>query len=105
MTAKQRFVLGAVHDAQHEHDGEAVSAAQIAAACPAPWHVRPKLVTQALVLLGRHGLVLVAADSARAWKITAAGRLMLAPRRVSGRSSAAARTRGSGRPPGSQVSR
>jgi hypothetical protein len=33
------------------------------------------------VLLERHGLVLVAAGSMRAWKITAAGRLMLAPRR------------------------
>jgi len=38
-------------------------------------------VTQALVLLERHGLVRVAAGSTRAWKITAAGRLMLAPRR------------------------
>ncbi|MCA1701260.1 MAG: hypothetical protein LC790_21125, partial [Actinobacteria bacterium] len=51
------------------------------AACPAPWHRRPDLVTQALVLLQRDGLVLVAAGSTRAWKITAAGRLMLAPRR------------------------
>jgi hypothetical protein len=42
---------------------------------------RADLVTQALVLLERHGLVLVAAGSTRAWKITAAGRLMLAPRR------------------------
>jgi hypothetical protein len=39
------------------------------------------LVTAALVLLERHGLVLVAAGSTRAWKITAAGRLMLPPRR------------------------
>jgi hypothetical protein len=38
-------------------------------------------VTQALWLLHEHGLVLVAAGSTRAWKITAAGRLMLAPRR------------------------
>ena len=81
MTAKQRVVLGALRDAQHEHDGEAVSAYQIAAACPAPWHRRPDLVTQALVLLEREGLVLVAAGSTRAWKIAAAGRLMLAPRR------------------------
>ena len=81
MTAKQRVVLGALRDAQHEHDGQAVSAYQIAAACPAPWHGRPDLVTQALVLLERDGLVLLAADSTRAWKITAAGRLMLAPRR------------------------
>ena len=78
MTAKQRVVLGALRDAQHEHDGQAVSAHQIAAACPAPC---PDLVTQALVLLQRHGLVLAAAGSTRAWKITAAGRLMLAPRR------------------------
>lgn len=81
MTAKQRVVLGALRDAQREHDGVTVSAHQVAAACPAPWHGRPDLVTQALVLLERHGLVLVAAGSTRAWKITAAGRLMLAPRR------------------------
>lgn len=81
MTAKERVVLGALRDAQHEHDGEAVSVRQVAAACPAPWHGRPDLVTQALVLLERHGLVLVAPGSTRAWKITAAGRLMLAPRR------------------------
>ena len=81
MTAKQRVILGALRDAQHQHDGQAVSAGQIAAVCPAPWHRRPDLVTQALVLLQRDGLVLVAAGSMRAWKITAAGRLMLAPRR------------------------
>lgn len=81
MTAKQRVVLAALRDAQHEHDRQAVSTYQIAAACPAPWHGRPDLVTQALVLLERDGLVLLAADSTRAWKITAAGRLMLAPRR------------------------
>lgn len=81
MTAKQRIVLGALRDAQHEHDGQAVSAHQIAAACPAPWHGRADLVTQALLLLERDGLVLVASGSTRAWKITAAGRLMLAPRR------------------------
>ncbi len=80
MTAKQRVVLGALRDAQHEHDGQAVSAGQIAAVCPAPWHGRPDLVTEALVLLERHGLVFVAAGSTRAWKITAAGRL-IAPRR------------------------
>jgi hypothetical protein len=80
VTAKQRVVLAALRDVQHEHDG-AVSAGQIAAACPAPWQRRPDLVTQALVLLERHGLVLAAAGSTRAWKITAAGRLMLAPRR------------------------
>ncbi|MEY2441412.1 MAG: hypothetical protein QOJ46_838 [bacterium] len=37
------------------------------------------------MLLERHGLVLVAAGSTRAWKITAAGRLMLAPRRGTAR--------------------
>jgi hypothetical protein len=42
---------------------------------------RPDLVTAALVLLERDGLVLVATGSTRAWKITAAGRLMLPPRR------------------------
>ncbi len=74
-------MLAALRDAQHEQHGEAVSARQIAAVCPAPWHDRPDLVTQALWLLKAHGLVLVAAGSTRAWKITAAGRLMLAPRR------------------------
>jgi hypothetical protein len=81
VTAKQRVVLAALRDVQHEHDGETVSAGQIAAACRAPWQRRADLVTQALVLLERHGLVLVAAGSTRAWQITAAGRLMLAPRR------------------------
>jgi hypothetical protein len=80
MTAKQRVVLGALRDAQHEQDGQAVSAGQIAAVCPAPWQDRPDLVTQALWLLQAQGLVLVAVGSARAWKITAAGRLLLAPR-------------------------
>lgn len=54
---------------------------QIYSGCPAPWHDRPDLVTQALWLLHARGLVLVAAGSKRAWKITATGRLMLAPRR------------------------
>ena len=63
MTAKQRVVL------------------LIAALCPAPWRGRSDLAPQALVLLERHGLVFVAAGSTRAWKMTAAGRLMLAPRR------------------------
>ena len=81
MTAKQRVVLGALRDAQHEHDGQAARASQIAAGCPAPWQGRPDLVTQALVLLERHGLVFVATGSTRAWKITAAGPLMVAPRR------------------------
>jgi hypothetical protein len=81
VTAKQRVVLAALRDVQHEHDGEAVSAGQIAAVCPVPWHRRADLVTHALVLLERDGLVLVAAGSTRAWKMTAAGRLILAPRR------------------------
>jgi hypothetical protein len=81
VTAKQRVVLGALRDAQYEQDGQAVSAGQIAAVCLPPWHERPDLVTQALWLLHAHGLVLIAVGSARAWKITAAGRLMLAPRR------------------------
>ena len=81
MTAKQRVVLGALRDVQHEHDAQAVGAYEIAAVCPAPWQGRPDLVTQALVLLQRDGLVSVAAGSTRAWKTTAAGRLMLAPRR------------------------
>ena len=38
-------------------------------------------MTAALVLLERDGMVLAAAGSTRAWKITAAGRLMLPPRR------------------------
>jgi hypothetical protein len=78
---------------QHAHDGQAVSAGQIATVCPAPWHRRADLVTQALVLLERHGLVLVAADSTRVWKITAAGRLMLAPRRGPGARAASHRRR------------
>jgi hypothetical protein len=85
VTAKQRVVLAALRDAQHERAGEAVSAGQIAALYAVPWHERADLVTQALVLLERHGLVLTAAGSTRAWKITAAGRLMLAPRRGAAR--------------------
>jgi hypothetical protein len=81
VTAKQRVVLGALRDAQHKHDGQAVSAGQIATACRAPWQGRADLITHALVLPERHGLVLTASGSTRAWKITAAGRLMLAPRR------------------------
>ena len=81
MTAKQRVVLAALRDAQHERDGEAVTGGRVADACPAPWHGRPNLVTAALVLLERDGMVLAAAGSTRAWKITAAGRLMLPPRR------------------------
>ena len=96
MTAKQRVVLAALRDAQHERDGEAVVAGRIADACPAPWHGRPDLVTAALVLLERDGLVLAASGSTRAWKITAAGRLMLAPRRGPARQRPGI---GGGRPP------
>ncbi len=81
VTGKQRIVLAALRDAQCEQDGQAVSARQVAAVCAAPWRDRPDLVTQALWLLQAQGFVLVAAGSTRAWKITAAGRLMLAPRR------------------------
>ena len=80
MTAKQRVVLAALRDAQHERDGDAVSAGRVADVCAAPWRGRPDLVT-ALVLLERDGMVLAATGSTRAWKITAAGRLMLPPRR------------------------
>jgi hypothetical protein len=54
-------------------------------------HTVPAL-TQALVLLKRR--VLVVASATRAWKINAAGRLMLTPQRgpARGRSSAADRT-------------
>ena len=97
VTAKQRVVLGALRDAQHAHDGQAVSARQIAAVCPAPGQGRPDLVTQALVLLERHGLVLVAGGSTRAWKVTAAGWLMLAPCR------GPARAAGHRRPPAPAV--
>ena len=69
MTAKQRVVLAALRDAQHERDGDAVGAGRIAEACPAPWRGRPDLVTAALVLLERDGMVLAATGSARAWKI------------------------------------
>jgi predicted transcriptional regulator len=81
VTAKQRGVLGALRDAQHAQQGQAVSAGRVAAVCAEPWHGRPDLVTQALWLLQAQGLVLVAAGSTGGWKITAAGRLMLAPRR------------------------
>ena len=58
MTVKQRVVLAALRDAQHERGGEPVGAGRIADVCPAPWHGRPDLVTAALVLLERDGLVL-----------------------------------------------
>jgi hypothetical protein len=97
VTAKQRVVLAALRDAQHERDGDGVSAGRIADACAVPWHGRPDLVTAALVLLERDGLVLVAAGSTRAWTITAAGRLMLPPRRGPAR-----QRRGVGGDPGAQ---
>jgi hypothetical protein len=81
VTAKQRVVLATLTDAQHQRGGEAAGAGRIADVCPAAWHGRPDLVTAALVLLERDGLVLVAAGCTRAWTITAAGRLMLALRR------------------------
>ena len=63
VTAKQRVVLAALRDAQHECDGDAASAGRVADFCPAPWHGRPDLVTAALVLLERDGMVLAAAGS------------------------------------------
>ena len=63
MTAKQRVALAALRDAQRERDGEAVAAGRIAAGCPEPWHGRPDLVTAALVLLERDGMVLAATGS------------------------------------------
>jgi hypothetical protein len=64
VTAKQRVVLAALRDAQHERGGEAVGG-RIADVCPAPWHGRPDLVTAALVQLERDGLALVAAARGR----------------------------------------
>ena len=78
MTGKHRAVLSALRDAQHTHEGEPVSAGQIAALCGGPWHRRSDLVTQALWLLHAQGLVRL---SAGGWKITAAGRSELPPRR------------------------
>ena len=59
------------HDALVDVEGpwsRGGSAGRVADACTAPWHGRPDLVTAALVLLERQGLVLVAAGSTRAWK-------------------------------------
>lgn len=81
MTAKQRVVLSALKDAQLAHNGLSVSAGQIAAGCADPWRDRRDLVTQALWLLHAQGLVLSDSGAARGWKITAAGRSALAPRR------------------------
>src|SRR4051812_50115164 len=80
MTAKHRAVLSALRDDQQAHDGEPVSAGQIAALCSGPWHRRSDLVTQALWLLQAQGLVLPSAGAAGGWKITASGRAELPPR-------------------------
>lgn len=70
-------MLAALRDAQHAHDGEPVSAGQIAALCSDPWHRRGDLVTQALWLLHARGVVLPSAGAAGGWKITASGRAEL----------------------------
>jgi hypothetical protein len=86
VTGKHRAVLAALRDAQHAHEGEPVSAGQIAALCSGPWHRRGDLVTQALWLLYAQGLVLPSAGAAGGWKITASGRAELPPRRGPARS-------------------
>ena len=86
VTGKQRAVLSALRDAQHTHEGEPVSAGQIAPLCGGPWHRRSDLVTQALWLLHAQGLVLPSAGAAGGWKITASGRAELPPRRGPARS-------------------
>src|SRR3954447_18775135 len=86
VTGKQRVVLSALRDAQHAHDGEPVSAGQIAARCAGPWHRRHDLVTQALWLLHAQGLAVPSAGAAGGWKITASGRAELPPRRGPARS-------------------
>jgi hypothetical protein len=79
VTGKHRAVLAALRDAQHAHDGEPVSAGQIAALCSGPWHRRGDLVTHALWLLHAQGLVLPSAGAA-------GGRAELPPRRGPARS-------------------
>jgi hypothetical protein len=86
LTGKQRAVLSALRDAQHAHDGEPVSAGQIAARCNGPWHRRNDLVTQALWLLHAQGLTLPGAGTADGCKITDRGRAELPPRRGPARS-------------------
>jgi predicted transcriptional regulator len=81
VTGKHRAVLSALRDAQHAHEGEPVSAGEIAAVCSGPWHRRSDLVAQALWLLHAQGLVLSSAGAAGGWKITATGRAELPPRR------------------------
>jgi hypothetical protein len=86
VTGKQRAVLSALRDARRAHENAPVSAGQIAAACGGPWHHRSDLVSQALWLLHAQGLVTPSACAARAWKLTAAGRAALPPRRGPARS-------------------
>jgi len=86
VTGKQRAVLSALRDAQRAHENAPVSAGQIAAACSGPWRHRSDLVSQALWLLHAQGLVTPSACAARAWKLTAAGRATLPPRRGPARS-------------------
>ena len=52
MTAKQRVVLAAVRDAQHERDGDAVSAGRVADVCAAPWHGRLWGVAKGVLFVG-----------------------------------------------------
>ena len=92
-------VLGALRDAQYAHQGESVSAGQIAAVYNGLWRDRSDLVTQALWLLHAQGLAMPTSGATRGWKIIAAGRTTLAPRRgparerpvIGGRPSPAAR--------------
>lgn len=81
MTAKQRVVLVALRDVQHERDGEAVAAGQIAAACRSRGAAGRTSRPRRPSCSSATALVLVVTGSTRAWKITAAGRLMLPPRR------------------------
>jgi hypothetical protein len=69
VTAKQRVVLSALRDARHERTGRPSARVRRRSVCPASWHDRPDLVTQALWLLQGHD----------------------APRRVTGSGSAAFR--------------
>jgi hypothetical protein len=98
VTGKQRAVLSALRDAQHAHDGEPVSAGQIAALCADPWHRRSELVTQALWLLHAQGLVLPSRGATGGWKITTSGRAELAPRRGPARDRVGEARRGPTRP-------
>jgi hypothetical protein len=86
VTGKQRAVPSAIRDAQRAHENAPVSVARIATACSAPWRHRGDLVVQALWLLHAQGLVTPSAGAARTWKLTAAGRATLPPRRGTARS-------------------